>query len=227
MAPFFNNGSIPFGCKDDETIDSEKAYGKILFVKRGQCTFNEKLQKAKEVGAIGVMFYDPDPAVTSLVVAKNENGTLPLVAIENKLALKIINFLEEDKSHTKPIQITIPLGKEIVIPQTAGRISDFSSTGPTYELDLKPSITGIGGDVYSTIPSHIDDGWGLRSGTSMASPHIAGSAALLTEYYTKQNANVTTQFIIEQIQNHAKIITSISGIPEHPVVQGAGLIQRK
>lgn len=225
LAHVLNNGDAPFGCKDDTNIESSKVDEKILFLRRGQCTFNEKLKKAEDAGAIGIVFYDPDPNVTSLVVAKNENGTLPLVSIDHKLAVQIIEHLKAETDDKAQIKLTFPEVKEIVYPETAGKMSEFSSVGPSYELDLKPSITGIGGDVYSTIPMHINEGWGVRSGTSMASPHIAGVAALMIGYYSKENINVTSTFIVEHLQNHAKIITSKSGIPENPIVQGAGLIK--
>lgn len=227
LAHVLDNGDAPFGCKNDTSIESSKVNGKILFLRRGRCTFNEKLKKAEDAGAIGIVFYDPDPNVVSLVVAKNENGTLPLVSIGYKLAIQIIEHLKAETDEEAQIKLTFPEAKEIVYPETAGKMSEFSSVGPSYELDLKPSITGIGGNVYSTVPMHINEGWGVRSGTSMASPHIAGVAALMLGYYSKENINVTSTFIVEHLQNHAKIITSKSGIPENPIVQGAGLIKRK
>lgn len=224
LASIIINGVVPLGCENDTTITSENSNGKILLLKRGGCTFDEKLAAAKEVGATSILFYDPQAVNNALVVAKTKNDSLPCASIEKRLALKIIDYYSKN---TQSINVTFPATKQIVIPDTAGSISGFSSTGPTYELDLKPSIAGIGGDVYSTLPLHIDGGWGLRSGTSMAAPHIAGCAALLIEYYSKQKLNVTSSFITEHMQNHAKIINAKSGIPEHPIVQGAGLIQRK
>lgn len=227
LASVLTNSTFPFGCNNDTDITTENAKGKILLVKRGHCTFDEKLALAEEVGATGVLFYDPEAVNNNLLVAKTKNDTLPCASIEKRVADKIIDYYKTQGTNGKAIQITFPAGKKIIFPDTAGKISDFSSTGPTYELDLKPSIAGIGGDVYSTLPRHIDKGWGVRSGTSMASPHIAGCAALLIDYYSKQKINVTSSFIIEHLQNHAKLINSKSGIPEHPLVQGAGLIQRK
>ncbi len=62
--------------------------------------------------------------------------------------------------------------------ETAGQMSDFSSWGPTGSLTLKPEITGIGGNVLSAY----GDGMGIASGTSMSSPAVAASAALVRQY---------------------------------------------
>lgn len=196
-----------------------------MFLKRGECTFNEKLEVAKEVGAIAVLFYDPDVSSSSVIVAKTDEESLPCAGIEFKVATRLVQYIQENGMN-KTIDIQLPKEQKVIFPETAGRISDFSSTGPNYELDLKPSVAGIGGDVYSTLPLHVTGGWGVRSGTSMASPHVAGAAALLVNYYTEQKMKPTSKFIMEKLQNHGRLILSDNGRIEHPVVQGAGLIQR-
>ncbi|KAK4518140.1 uncharacterized protein ATC70_001491 [Mucor velutinosus] len=225
IAPILSeDSSIPFGCQNDTSITPDNAKGQVLFLKRGKCTFSEKLEKAKQMGAIAVLFYDPDVSSKAVVVAKTEEGNLPCAGIELKAATRLIQYMQENGT-AKPIHIGFPDEQKIIFPETAGRISEFSSTGPNYELDLKPSVTGIGGDVYSTLPLHVTGGWGVRSGTSMASPHVAGAAALLVNYYAQQKIKTTPTYIMEQLQNHGRLILSDNGRIENPVVQGAGLIQ--
>jgi subtilisin family serine protease len=62
-------------------------------------------------------------------------------------------------------------------------IASFSSVGPTpYSLQLKPDVTAPGVSVLSSVPAR-EGTWATYSGTSMASPHIAGSAALLKQQH--------------------------------------------
>ncbi|GII26057.1 hypothetical protein Pme01_56540 [Planosporangium mesophilum] len=56
------------------------------------------------------------------------------------------------------------------------RLADFSSRGPTPDGRTKPDVVAPGVDILSALPG---GGYGVESGTSMATPHVAGVVALL------------------------------------------------
>lgn len=56
--------------------------------------------------------------------------------------------------------------------------SYFTSWGGLYDLTVKPDVTGPGTDIFSTWPRGTGNDYALLSGTSMATPYLAGVAAL-------------------------------------------------
>jgi hypothetical protein len=65
-------------------------------------------------------------------------------------------------------------------------INSTSSRGPAFDGRIKPDICSVGNTVLSTIPTHT---YGTKTGTSMASPGVTGSIALLTQRYRQLNSN--------------------------------------
>ncbi|GAA4489152.1 hypothetical protein GCM10023191_019490 [Actinoallomurus oryzae] len=81
------------------------------------------------------------------------------------------------------VQITIS-GKDVT-DQVAG----FSSRGPTTRYTLKPDLVAPGVEIRSSVPKSLwPSGEYRMSGTSMASPHVAGAAALLSQLGTRHIA---------------------------------------
>lgn len=63
---------------------------------------------------------------------------------------------------------------------SAGEVADFSSIGPTYDGRIKPDVMAMGDDVYVVTPSTTDQ-YRRADGTSLATPLVAGTAALLLQ----------------------------------------------
>jgi len=67
-----------------------------------------------------------------------------------------------------------------------GEIASFSSRGPTKDGRVKPELTAKGVNLFSTFPANT---YALDSGTSMATPVVTGTMALLTQQWRNTTAN--------------------------------------
>ena len=93
-----------------------------------------------------------------------------------------------------------------------GSLSEFSSKGPAVGGDtLKPEVVAPGGSIQSLA---VGGGTKVLSGTSMASPHVAGLAALILQARPDANA--------EEVK--ARLISSARDIGLNPFSQGYGLV---
>ena len=81
---------------------------------------------------------------------------------------------------------------------TADAITSFSSSGPVQDGRIKPEITSFGNSVFST--STPLNNYATMSGTSMATPGVAGASALLYQRYKQLNGNaVPSSALIKNI----------------------------
>jgi hypothetical protein len=100
------------------------------------------------------------------------------------------------------------------------RLASFSGRGPVIPLGvIKPDISGPGVQVNATGINN-DTGVSQKSGTSMASPHVAGAAALVKSVHPSHSADE----IISALMMTARNSVSIGTTPGNPHQQGAGMV---
>jgi len=106
---------------------------------------------------------------------------------------------------------------------SAGLIASSSSWGVSPDLVLKPDIGAPGANILSTYPLSSSGGYAVLSGTSMASPHVAGAVALLLQ----ARPHTPAQIVRTLLQNSAdpRLSGTVAGAFEPVHRQGAGMLQ--
>jgi minor extracellular serine protease Vpr len=155
------------------------ASGKIALINRGACTFSQKVANAKAAGAVGVIVVNNvagDPTAMATTVGFDDDIPALMVSNVDGAALRA--------AHATSVTIAASFS-EFVTPN-GDILAGFSSQGPTnVDYAIKPDITSVGVNVLSSVACTNgascggEGDWAFFSGTSMSSPHVAGSAAVL------------------------------------------------
>lgn len=153
-------------------FEADSFSGKIALVSRGTCSFEEKANILEDAGAVGMVLYNNADGV---IVMNMGAATLPGVSILQADGLAI------EENWAAGMQATINPNVDGVDKAVEDTMSDFSSRGPNGDSAiLKPEIAAPGSDILSAWPGPT---YNMISGTSMASPHVAGAAALVLSSY--------------------------------------------
>jgi subtilisin family serine protease len=207
--------------------DQLDVQGKVVHVSRGEIAFLEKIQIATEKGAKAIIIYNTKDH------ADGNDNPMSNVGGGNvfDVAIPSFNMSYNDgkaiKDGLENGEGTISFDVDNFNWTTGDDVNDSSSRGPsTPNFDIKPDVTAPGTNIMSTIPMYKADfpeatyeqAYARKTGTSMATPHIAGIAALVKQ----ANPNWDAFDVKVALSNTAKVLDT----SKYDVfAQGAGRVQ--
>lgn len=198
----------------------------LVLIRRGSCTFVQKVQNVVDKGARYVMFYNNAAGSTS--VTAEVEGLTAVGMTTADTGAQWIDFLANGTEVVVNI-IDSEFAEQYPSTRdntaTGGFLSTFTSWGPTYELDFYPQFSAPGGLILSTYPLELG-GYAVLSGTSMACPLAAAVYALVAEVRETFDP-ATLESVIASTANPNLFHNGVAPSPflAPTTQQGAGLIQ--
>jgi subtilisin family serine protease len=162
------------------TLDPAKATGKVVQCDRGVVDRIAKSFEVKRAGGVGMVMTNTSP--NSL---NGDYHPIPSVHVSHEDRQPILDYIASAGAAATAKIVPLTAAELAAAPHVP-EIAAFSSRGPSTTTDgdiLKPDIAAPGVDVIAAVapPFHFGRAWDLISGTSMASPHIAGIGALMKQ----------------------------------------------
>ena len=194
--------------------------GKIALVSRGNMTYQKKVENLYDLKPAGIVVYN-NVSVGSLIAMNLTTQDMPAAFISQADGQAMLDAPEH--------KLSIAEGQ--VLPQsTVYEASEFSAWGVSPDLRLKPEIAAPGGEVFSSIP---DGAYEQSSGTSMATPQMAGVSTIVLQrvqsdpLFTSMSARQKADVVQNLIMGTARPLTDAAqttGALYSPRKQGAGLV---
>lgn len=217
--------------EDWEEIDLT---GKVAVCARGEINFSQKAQTAADAGAAAVLVYNNEAGSINMDLS-DYTGSAPCVSItqaDGAWMKEQAEAVEKEDGETWYYtgSLTVADGVSSVVYDTPITMSDFSSWGVPGSLELKPEITAPGGNIYSVngvIPG--GESYETMSGTSMATPQIAGMSALVAQYIEdadlQEQTGLSTRVLAQSLlmSTAEPLMDTESGSYYPAIQQGAGL----
>ncbi len=194
--------------------------GKIALISRGVCTFSTKIRNAQNAGAIAVLVRNNvagDPVAMAQDGTANQ-PTVPayMLSRSNGDAIKL----------SSGASTTIGATKQYFQTANSDIMAGFSGRGPTdVDFRVKPDVVAPGVNVLSSIPAAFCAAppcWAFFQGTSMATPHLAGSAAVVLGQHPSWSAAEVRSAIVNTADTGVLKNFSTGGSETNVNVIGAG-----
>ncbi len=205
-------------CADADTgqvTNGPDVTGKIALIARGTCSFSAKIRAAAAAGAIGVLVTNNAEGEP---IAMGQDGTpdQPDATPAMMVSLTDGNTIRAALADT--VVVVLSDAVEIPKPELADTMAGFTSRGPGFGNTFKPEVSAPG---VSILSAGVGAGGGVSnsSGTSMATPHVAGVAAQLIDAYPDLPAGAIKSLIM----NSARGALPTDGVAVP--TQGNGVVQ--
>jgi subtilisin family serine protease len=204
--------------------------GKIALLGRGDCDFTVKMRNAENAGAVGVIMVNRTPGEAPFVMAHNGLEAQPdipgyMVSLEDGA---------EIDDHDGASATLRSLGVYVTTPEDTNLMASFSSQGPTHgDMLIKPDVVAPGADVVSSQPSWAcnEEGaedpapcWAFLGGTSMATPHLAGAAAVVRGAHPSWSAAQVRSAVINTAQQNLLTHPETDEVTNDALIVGTGLL---
>ncbi|NUO59377.1 MAG: S8 family serine peptidase [Hamadaea sp.] len=194
--------------------------GKVALVARGTCSFSEKILAAQNAGAKAVLVVNNvggDP----IAMGKGGIPTEPTVpALQLSLADGAAVAAHSGQS------ITIGSTLQYFTTQNVDIMAGFSSQGPTdVDFRVKPDVVAPGVNVLSSIPNFLCSTppcFAFLQGTSMASPHLAGTAAVVRQLHPDWTAEQVRSAIVNTADQGVLRNATATGLEQDLLITGTG-----
>ena len=193
---------------------------KIALVSRGKMTYQKKVENLYDLHPAGILVYN-NVSVGSLIIMNLTTQDMPAAFISQADGQAMLDAPEH----------TLSIAEGQVLPQSSiYEASEFSSWGVSPDLRLKPEIAAPGGNVFSSIPN---GAYEQTSGTSMATPQMAGISAIVLQrvqsdpLFASMSARQQADVVQNLIMGTARPLTDAAqttGGLYSPRKQGAGLV---
>ncbi len=165
--------------------NGESVNGNIAFIQRGTCTFASKILNAQAAGAVAVVVFNNVPGAPIVMGGESTGIEIPGVMVSQDDGEAFLSTMEAGAT----VNVTLDPTFEFPKPELADTLASFTSQGPRGQDLFGPDLAAPGLSIDSAAIGTGFKGT-LNSGTSMATPHAAGLAALMREAHPSLHTQV-------------------------------------